>query len=221
MGGPLFDPFVTVTNDIVWQEEFDKYLAEPLDEETKKLVDVSTTDITDYDVYPSPVDLPNFNAKAADKYRSQMQEKISAAEQQAELAERRTLKMNNFNPGEYGDYESINEIPDSEWVPDRAIEAIMLERQMEPDISDTALANKIMKENLPIVAANIVHTAKYANDPRIRLQAGTYVMDRMMGKVGNSVVTEDSPLDTMTDALMKLVAETADTPVVDESIVTQ
>lgn len=102
------------------------------------------------------------------------------------------------------------EIPMDVWVPDRALEAINMERAMNPDITEIALANKILKDNLPVIAVGITHTAKYSPDARLRQQAQIYVMDRVMGKVGNNVVTEDSPIDALNNELLKLVGAALD-----------
>lgn len=102
-----------------------------------------------------------------------------------------------------------NDIPMEVWVPDRAIEQINFERQMNSELSEIGLANKIMKDNLPLVAAGIVHTAKYSSDTRLRFQAQSYVMDRVMGKVPTTVISEASPVDSLIDSLMKLVENVA------------
>lgn len=105
---------------------------------------------------------------------------------------------------------NAKEIPADIWVPDRALQSIEMERQFDEGISDTALAQKILKQNLPLVAVGITHTAKYASDQRLRFQAQTYVMDRVLGKVGTSVVNDDSPLDELNKQLMELVAAAVD-----------
>jgi len=105
---------------------------------------------------------------------------------------------------------NTEEIPADIWVPDRALQTIAMERQFDEGISDTALAQKILKQNLPLVAVGITHTAKYASDQRLRFQAQTYVMDRVLGKVGTSVVNDDSPLDELNKQLMELVAAAVD-----------
>ena len=102
---------------------------------------------------------------------------------------------------------SGNNIPMDVWVPDRAIDMINLEKQMAPELSDEALANKIMKESLPLVALGLVHTAKYSSDVRMRFQAQTYVMDRVLGKASTGIVQSGSPMEQLLKDLMDQVDE--------------
>lgn len=99
------------------------------------------------------------------------------------------------------------EIPMDVWVPDRAIQAINMEKQLHPTKTDAELANDVLKSNLPVVAVGIAHTAKYANDARLRLQAQTYIMDRVLGKVGTSNITDADPMDTLLKSLMENVSQ--------------
>jgi len=205
-----------------------------LPEEAEVSVPDSFDDLM-FDFYPSPVDLPTFKPTKlmiAEHFRLKMLKRLAVANAAIEYdlrvqnagAERSDTMPNGWdltNPMD--DDDAVNaarswdpndpnakEIPADIWVPDRALQSIEMERQFDEGISDTALAQKILKQNLPLVAVGITHTAKYASDQRLRFQAQTYVMDRVLGKVGTSVVNDDSPLDELNKQLMELVAAAVD-----------
>lgn len=191
-----------------------------------------------FDFYPSPVDLPTFKPTRlmiAEHFRLKMLKRLAVANAAIEydlrvenknypIDERSDDMPNGWdltNPMDDDDATNAarswdpndpnaKEIPADIWVPDRALQSIEMERQFDEGISDTALAQKILKQNLPLVAVGITHTAKYASDQRLRFQAQTYVMDRVLGKVGTSVVNDDSPLDELNKQLMELVAAAVD-----------
>lgn len=222
--GPLFDPFETLSLSLIREKNHWTHMHTDPDES-----EVRTPDDFDsllFDFYPSPVDLPIIRKDTVKAYsimREKMKKRLAVANANREI-ERRKLGMagnengwdfteNTDDEGDNGiskpidpnDPNASKDIPAEVWVPSRALEAINMEKALEPEISDTALAQKILKENLPLVAVGITHTAKYASDARLRFQAQTYVMDRVLGKVGTSVVNDDSPLDELNKQLMELV----------------
>lgn len=198
--GPLFNPFETLTPKLIAQKVAEKhFFSEPTSDDYVEPTDRQLK-LTRINYYPTKVDLPN------SLELKRINNKI-----RANLGRRRDI-MDGFEftqpANDDNDHTDPNEIPDEVWVPDRALEAISMERQLDPEITDTALANKILKENLPLVAVGLTHTAKYSSDQRLRFQAQTYIMDRVLGKVGTIVVTEDSPIDDLNKQLMQLVEAT-------------
>lgn len=214
--GPLFDPFETLTPNLIKEKNEIRHFNSIPDENEVYVPD----DISEmhFDFYPSPVDLPYFSIhkqRVTGIIKEKMQKKLAVAQASVEYdlikQERRKIVPSEFdasNDDDNQEYQNVNsdDIPLSVWVPDRALDVINLERQFNPELSDTAIAQKILKQNLPLVAVGITHTAKYASDQRLRFQAQTYVMDRVLGKVGTSVVTDDSPLDELNKQLMELVS---------------
>jgi hypothetical protein len=234
-GGPLFNPFETLTPDLIREKNLERHMQTLPDES-----EVATPDSFEnlmFDFYPSPVDLPTFKPTTlmiAEHFRLKMEKRLAVANAAFEYdaivhrynyPDERSDEMakNNgwdfTNPNDDSDAQdaarnwaknnqdpNAEEIPADIWVPDRALQSIEMERQFDETLSDTALAQKILKQNLPLVAVGITHTAKYASDQRLRFQAQTYVMDRVLGKVGTSVVNDDSPLDELNKQLMELVA---------------
>lgn len=118
-----------------------------------------------------------------------------------------TFNFDNLGPPD--GLNDPNDIPLDVWVPDRAIEAINMEAQLHPDETSEQLAQRILKENLAVIAMGITHTAKYSSDSRLRFQAQTYVMDRVMGKIGSAVPLSSTPTQSLIDDLMKQVEEFA------------
>jgi len=215
--GPLFNPFETLTPALIREKSAAKhFLTQPSIDEVNVPDDI---DEMHFDFYPSPVDLPYFSVhktKVTAIIKEKMQKRLAVAEASVQYdlikQEGRKIMANEYDATSDGEdereYQNMNddEIPAAVWVPDRALQAIEMERQFSPELSDTAIAQKILKQNLPLVAVGITHTAKYASDQRLRFQAQTYVMDRVLGKVGTSVVNDDSPLDELNKQLLELVS---------------
>ena len=125
-----------------------------------------------------------------------------------------TFNFDNLGPPDDSAPESI---PLDVWVPDRAIEAVNMEASMHPNETPEQLAQRILKENLAVIAMGITHTAKYSSDSRLRFQAQTYVMDRVMGKIGSAVPLASTPTQSLIDDLMKQVEEFANVGASDSS----
>ena len=126
-----------------------------------------------------------------------------------------TFNFDNLGPPD--DSDPSADVPLDVWVPDRAIEAVNMEAQMHPNETPEQLAQRILKENLAVIAMGITHTAKYSSDSRLRFQAQTYVMDRVMGKIGSAVPLASTPTQTLIDDLMKQVEEFANVGATDSS----
>ena len=63
-----------------------------------------------------------------------------------------TFNFDNLGPPDDSD---PNDIPLDVWVPDRAIEAVNMEASMHPDETPEQLAQRILKENLAVIAMGI------------------------------------------------------------------
>lgn len=77
-----------------------------------------------------------------------------------------------------------------EWVPAVAIEELTLKRALQDVEDPVKLANDIMKDALPLVTMGMTHTAIHEPNALIRTNAQKYVMDRMLGAVGNPTKPE-------------------------------
>ena len=94
---------------------------------------------------------------------------------QSETITPRLASMSGYNPPVEGQ--------DDEWVPEHAIEALTMEKEMRPSETDEELAERIFQENLPVAAQAICHLAVNAGNAQVRFAAARYVVERRMGKL--------------------------------------
>jgi hypothetical protein len=97
---------------------------------------------------------------------------------------------------------------DPNWLPESAIEALNSERRtLYPDETQAQTARRLMQENSPGAALSIIQIALYSPNDRLRLDASKYVIDRVLGRVGEDLNQgEDSPLE----AALKRMQEAAE-----------
>jgi len=86
---------------------------------------------------------------------------------------------------------------DPYWDSDKALEAMKMERVIHPEETDEALTQRIFKEAAPQAATGIVHTAFHGVNENTRFNAQKYVVERVLGKIGDSGDQDDSPLNQM------------------------
>jgi hypothetical protein len=80
-------------------------------------------------------------------------------------------------------YQPPAEGQDDEWVPEEAIEALNMEKRVNPAESAEDMAERIFEENLPVAAQAITHLAVHSGNAAIRFKAAQYVVDRKLGKL--------------------------------------
>lgn len=99
----------------------------------------------------------------------------------------------NFNPNfpNFGDDD--NDLPDT-WKSDAALNALISERTLSPDESDEAMARRLLSENVAAAVLGITHIAQHGGNERLRLDAQKYIVERVLGKVGDDAYVEN-PLD--------------------------
>lgn len=88
--------------------------------------------------------------------------------------------------------QQLSEIPASVWVPDRALQSIMIEKNLHPDESAPQTAARLIQDNAPMAALGVIHAARYARDPKLRFAAQNSILDRVFGKAGASGIASDS-----------------------------
>lgn len=82
-----------------------------------------------------------------------------------------------------------------------------LEKAVHPDETPEQTANRIFKENLPNAARSIATLAMKGATERVRLDASKYIVERIMGKLGDAGTDpEDGPL---TDLFGSVIREEA------------
>lgn len=89
------------------------------------------------------------------------------------------------------------------WLPEDAQEAMMLEAQMHPDETDEARARRVLREAGPAAAVAIVHVAQYGESSRVRLDASKYIIDRLLGKIGDDGEGEVDPVELLLRGTIK------------------
>ena len=88
---------------------------------------------------------------------------------------------------------------DDDMFPDQAaIDAsLSMERTVHKGEGEEALTNRLLKENAATVAMQMVHLATRSPTENVRLAAGKYILDRVLGPVGKTNSLGDGPLDAM------------------------
>ena len=72
---------------------------------------------------------------------------------------------------------------------------------------EIAEAERLFRENLPVAAAVICELAVHAEKETTRLNAAKYVVERVLGRVGDPrVSTEDNPYDFLSNLLREPTA---------------
>ena len=86
-----------------------------------------------------------------------------------------TFNFDNLEPPDDSN-NSDETIPLDVWVPDRAIKAIEMEAQLYPDETQEQLAQRILKENLALIAMGITQVSlqKNKNLINIRIKSSDY-----------------------------------------------
>jgi len=103
--------------------------------------------------------------------------------------------MSDFNNGEESDGTTAPE-GNREWVPDAAMNALLAEREIHPDETPEQTARRLLIENLGPVTLGLIHTALHGSTERTRLDAQKYVMERVLGRVGDDAFGDvDSPIE--------------------------
>jgi len=96
------------------------------------------------------------------------------------------------------------------FIPEHALDALVDERSLHPEETNEQTARRLLKENAPIVAQSLLRLAIYSKSERTRLDAGKYVMDRVLGKIGDDLNTgSDSPIDGFLNEVTEFVKANA------------
>ena len=92
---------------------------------------------------------------------------------------------------------SGTQLPDG-FVNQEALQkAIAMEKDLHPAESSEELTHRLFQENAPQVAMQVVNIALQGSSERLRLDAGKYVIDRVLGPMGKETHRADSPLDKL------------------------
>lgn len=82
-----------------------------------------------------------------------------------------------------------------EWNPERALASLKDETILMHEGDTLKAATALFKENAANAAQSIIHTALYSDNERVRLDASKYVVERVLGRAGDT--TSDPSLDPL------------------------
>lgn len=102
-----------------------------------------------------------------------------------------------------------------DWVPQDYLNRMNMELNFhEDEIGNPEKSHRrLLRESLPYVTLELRNLALNDNDPRIRLQASSLILDRAMGKAGVNASVEDLPGDQLfnelSESIEKILANAA------------
>lgn len=102
-----------------------------------------------------------------------------------------------------------------DWVPKDYLERMGMELKLhEDEIGNPEKTHRrLLRESLPYVTLELRNLALNDNDPRIRLQASSLILDRAMGKSGVNASVDELPGDQLftelSESIEKILAEAA------------
>lgn len=97
------------------------------------------------------------------------------------------------------------------WVPDDALNALVTERTIHPDEDNETTARRLLRENVGAAVLGIVHTAVHGSNERVRLDAQKYVVERVLGRVGDDAYGATNPVADFISEVTEFVATAAGT----------
>jgi hypothetical protein len=93
---------------------------------------------------------------------------------------------------------------DPNWEPTPAEKAALLNAEMDLDDGDTAVtARRLFKENAPTAALSIIRMATHGSTERIKLDASKYILERVLGKIGEDGEEIISPIEAVLNNLTR------------------
>lgn len=108
------------------------------------------------------------------------------------------------------------DLGDDGWPKDEALKGLVMERRMHPDETEEQLSRRLLRENAPEAVSVIIHTAIHGSTDRIRLEASKYVVERVLGRVGDDLSEgEKTPIAAFIDDVndMLIAAANASNPI--------
>jgi hypothetical protein len=99
------------------------------------------------------------------------------------------------------DFDATNSNDD--WLPDRAFQNMDAERSLHPEETPEQTAQRLFKENASLAVQSILHIAVHGTE-RARLEASKYVVERVLGRVGDDLNTgDDGPIATFVNDVVQ------------------
>lgn len=103
----------------------------------------------------------------------------------------------------------------SEWSADAAVKTLMAEKAYDgidlisSDQSGTnEVVKRILREAAPVAAMSLVHMAKYSANEAMRFKAATFILERNLGRMVDTPVTEEKdPFTALLEKSVRYVEE--------------
>ena len=109
--------------------------------------------------------------------------------------------------------QNYNPMDDENWVPDAALKGLITEREVHPEESEEQLTRRLFRENSAAAALGIIHVSKHGQNERTRLDASKYIVERVLGKVGDDAYEgEKSPLELLMAGVLQSAESFANNP---------
>ena len=85
-----------------------------------------------------------------------------------------------------------------DWDIEDALRSMEIEKQIHRDQSSGDIAARIFDENTVPAALALVHLAQHSPNEKIRMDAAKYVLERVMGRLGDEAKSgADNPLEKL------------------------
>ena len=95
------------------------------------------------------------------------------------------------------------------WEPDKIIDGLAEEQEVF-NLNEIQLAEKMLRENLPVCVDSVVWLSRNSRNEKLRFDAARYVIERVLGKVNDQGLTKKG--DIYDDFLEDVVTEYTEEP---------
>jgi len=109
--------------------------------------------------------------------------------------------------------EDENSFDGDEWLPNEAMKVIQMEKDVNPALTDETLTERYLINASPSAALAVAHLSKHSPDPRVRLAASTYILDKVIGRNNVGLLSKasangKSPVEALLDSI-EVIANTS------------
>lgn len=99
---------------------------------------------------------------------------------------------------------------DEDWVSQADIDALNLESSVYTDETNEQTARRLIEEAAPDAARTLCNLVRSPSvSERMRYQASTYILDRVLGRAGDLGTTGRAPWEAVYDAVLSAMPEEA------------
>jgi len=92
----------------------------------------------------------------------------------------------------------------SEWDASAALKSLVAKTMDEHNGDPKKTAELIFNDNVALAAQSLVHSAIHSDNEKIRLDASRYIIERVLGRLGDNKDTTVDPLQELMNEAMKV-----------------